>query len=114
MTVTYEQIQRRLEEIEQDLAIRQADFEVAANEKHRLVRDFELRHARAYLAAAGATATEKKARALEALAASDDGIYEKLMDAEGRYEGLKAAIRTLETRASIGQSLLRSQREVGA
>jgi hypothetical protein len=37
------------------------------------------------------TATEKKWRAIDAVAASDDGLYENFKDAEGRYEALKAA-----------------------
>jgi hypothetical protein len=102
------QILQRLEAIEEDLAVRQSDYEEAAGEMHRLVRDFELRVARASLQAKADTATEKKWRALEAVAASDDGLYEKLKEAEGRYEALKAALRVLEQRASIGQSLLRA------
>lgn len=107
MALSAIQIEERLEQIEGDLAERQASFEDAAATKHKLAREFELRQARAYLAAAGDTATEKKARATEALAAAEDGIWERMGEAEGRYEGLKAAVRTLETRATIGMSLLK-------
>lgn len=106
--MTAEQIMERLEGIEQDLGERQNEYEAAAEDKHKLVRDYELRVARASLQAQGATATEKKWRALEAIAASDDELYAKLTEAEGKYEGLKAAVRVLETRATIGQSLLKA------
>src|SRR5690349_11482803 len=105
----YAQIVERLEEIEGDLADRQVDYEAAADNFHRLTRDYELRLAKASLVAHGSTATEKKWRALEAIAAADDDLYENLKEAEGRYEGLKAAVRVLETRATIGMSLLKSQ-----
>lgn len=107
MALSAIEIENRLEAIEQDMAERQSAFELAAAEKHRLAREFELRQARAFLAASGDTATERKARATEALAAADDGIWERMAEAEGRYEGLKAAVRTLETRATIGMSLLK-------
>lgn len=106
--MTPDAIMTRLEEIEQDLATRQNEYEAAAEDKHKLVRDYELRIARASLQARGDTATEKKWRALEAIAAANDGLYEKLTVAEGKYEGLKAAVRVLETRATIGQSLLKA------
>lgn len=100
-------IVERLEAIEEDLEARQTDFEAAAGDFHRLVRDYELRVARASLQAQGATATEKKWRALEAIAAAEDGLYEQLKEAEGKYEGLRAAVRVLEQRATIGMSLLK-------
>ena len=110
----YAQIIERLEAIEADLEARQVDYEAAAGEMHRLIRDYELRLARASLAATGDTATERKARALVAIAAAGDGLYENLKEAEGKYEGLKAAVRVLEQRATIGMSLLKAQtRESG-
>lgn len=107
MSLTYEAIQSRLEEIEDDLRERQPEFEEAAETMHKLARDYELRHARAFMAADGSTATERKAQAILAMAAADDGLFIELKEAEGKYEGLKAAIRTLETRATIGMSLLK-------
>lgn len=110
----YATIIERLEAIESDLEERQVEFEQAAGDFHRYTRDYELRVAQASLAAHGDTATERKWRALEAIAAAGDGLYENLKNAEGKYEGLKAAVRVLETRTSIGQSLLKSQtRESG-
>lgn len=114
MTLTYAQILGRLEEIEADLARLQPQYEAAATEVHRLVRDFELRVARTSLASRATTATEKKWRALDAIAAAEDDLYERLKTAEGTYEGCKAAVRVLEQRASIGQSLLKTARETGA
>jgi hypothetical protein len=113
VSLTLEQIQGRLEQIEDDLGHRQHDFEQAAEDFHKLTRDFELRLARAKVASSGKTQTERKDTALIAIAASDDDLYERLKTAEGRYEGLKAAVRVMETRTSIGQSLLRNQRELG-
>lgn len=107
MTMPYNTILERLEAIEADLQERQQGFEDAARDFHKLTRDFELRMARGSLTARADTATEKKWRALDAIAVSDDGFYEKLKNAEGNYEGYKAAVRVLEQRASIGQSLLK-------
>jgi hypothetical protein len=106
--LTATQISRRLEEIERDLGDRQEPLAQAAEVYHRLTRDFELRMARAMVAADGKTATEKKAQALIAIAASDDGLYEDLTRAQGEYEGARAAVRVLETRATIGMSLAKS------
>ena len=111
--LTYDQILGRLEDIEQDLADRQGDYEDSAKNFHRLTRDYELRVARVSMDTKANTATEKKWRALDAIAAADDNLYEELKTAEGTYEGCKAAIRVLEQRASIGQSLLKSARETG-
>jgi cell division protein FtsB len=101
------QIMERLEAIEHDLETRQEEYEQAAEDRHKLVRDFEMRIARGSLAAHGSTATEKKWRAMETVAVNDD-LYTRLTEAEGKYEGLKAVVRVLEQRASIGQSLLRA------
>jgi hypothetical protein len=114
MALTYDQIQARLEAIEDDLGHRQAEFEQAAGDYHRAVRDYELRLARTKLTARGDTETAKKDRALDAIAAADDGLYERLTDAEQRYEALKAAIRVLEQRAMIGMSLLKQFSREGA
>jgi hypothetical protein len=105
--LSYDAILERLEAIENDLATRQAGFERAARDVHKLERDYKLREARTALVTKGATMTEKKWRTIDAIAASGDGLYEALTLAEGDYEGYKAAIDVLKTRASIGQSLLR-------
>jgi hypothetical protein len=114
MALTHEQITERLEEIEADLAERQPKYERSAELVHRLRRDAELRQARAFMAAHGKTATERKQEATIAIAAAPDNLYSDLLDAEGVYEGLRAAVKVLEQRAMIGMSLLRaSTRESG-
>ena len=95
------EVQARLELIEQDLATRQNTFEAAAFSWFKAKRDKESRWAEAYLAAEG-PAHERKARA--DLAVATVGALE-----EAEYEAVKAVVRTLEARATIGQSLLRSQ-----
>jgi hypothetical protein len=105
--LSYDAVLQTLEDIEQDLADRQAGFETAARNVHKLTRDYALREARTALNTKAATTTEKKWRAADAIAAADDSLYTDLSEAEGDYEGYKAAIRVLEQRASIGQSLLR-------
>ena len=111
MSLTPAQIIERLESIEKDASDRQAKGEEAAEDYHRAKRDFELAYAREYIAAEGQP-TERKQRATLALAKSE--AYFDLTAAEAVYEGWKAAMRTLELRTSIGQSLLKTQREKGA
>lgn len=100
----------RLEELEQDLGSRQNELETAARDKARLIRDWEKRLAIARLAAKGSDAESRKAQALITAIESDGGeLYEQLTDAESRYEALKAVTRVIETRLSVGQSILRAQ-----
>jgi hypothetical protein len=110
--MTYAQVRERLEQIEDDLAGRQMHYGAAASDYYRAKRDYEAAYAREYVKAEGKNTDERKARALLALMPSD--AYKALVIAEAQYEGAKAVQRTLETRASIGQSLLRAlQAEVG-
>jgi hypothetical protein len=110
VTLTTEQITTRLESIEDDAQQRQTKGETSAEEFFKVKRDFELAFALKFMDATG-TVTERKQKALVAL--EKDPVYNQLKEAEGAYEGWKAAMRALETRASIGQSLLRAQRETG-
>lgn len=98
---TPQQVQARLEQIEQDLSVRQNVFEAAALSWYRVKREKEKRWAQAYLTASGPV-HERKAHA--DLAVATVGVME-----EAEYEAVKAVVRTLEARATIGQSLLRSQ-----
>ena len=91
----------RLEEIERDLAIRQGAFEAAALGWFRAKRDRERQRALAFIAATGTVAERN------AVADRDTAMLGASEEAE--YEALKAVVRTLETRASIGQSILRAQ-----
>ena len=104
MTVTLDNpgaVIHRLQEIEDDLAIRQNTFESAALAWFKAKRDKERARAIAFLGATGTVAERN------AVADRDTALNGQLEEAE--YEAVKAVVRTLETRASIGQSLLRSQ-----
>lgn len=107
MTVTLDNpgaVMERLLAIEEDLAIRQGALEAAALAWYRLKRDREHAWALEYMRAEGPAHTRKaQADLLTALIGKNE---------EAEYEALKAVVRTLETRASIGQSLLRSQGRV--
>lgn len=111
MSLTPAQIIERLESIEADLDARQSKGEAAAENFYRTKRDYELAYAIKFMNATG-TVTERKLKATREM--ERDPVYNILKEHEGAYEGWKAATRTLETRASIGQSLLRAQREQGA
>lgn len=94
-------VQERLEAIEVDLAIRQDDYEAAALSWFRMKRDREKQRAEAFMRAEG-TVAERNAQA--EIQTATIGVED-----EATYEALRGVMRTLETRASIGQSILRSQ-----
>lgn len=110
MTLTVQQITERLEGIEQDVYDRQAKGEEAAEKFYRAKRNFELEYAKKYIQTKGSV-TDRKQATVEAL--EKDPAWFALLESEGAYEGWKAVMRALEQRASIGQSLLKSQREMG-
>lgn len=91
----------RLLAIENDLEVRQGAFESAARAWFIAKRDKEKARAIAFLSADGTVAERN------AIADRDTALDGK--QAEAEYEALKAVMRTLEARASIGQSILRSQ-----
>lgn len=93
-------VMARLTEIENDLATRQNALESAGRKWVIAKRDREKARAVAFLSAQG-TVAERNAIADELTAL--DGKNE-----EAEWEALRAVVRVLETRASIGQSLLRS------
>lgn len=101
-------ILRRLGEIDEDLANRQNDFAKAAGDKARLVREVDYAEAVAYAGAPGNT-TDRRAAAKARVGASQE--YKDLTAAEAAYDAAKAAVGVLTTRASIGQTLLRTLRE---
>ena len=94
----------RLASIENDLAQRQNVLETAARAWFIAKRDREKEYAIEYMRAEGPVEA-RKAQAIRAT--SHIGVTE-----EAEYEALRAVVRVLETRASIGQSLLRSQGRV--
>lgn len=110
MSLTGQQIVERLESIERDVADRQVKGEESAESFYRAKRDYELEYAKAFIQAKGSP-TERKQQATEAL--EKHPTYFALLESEGAYEGWKAVMRALEQRASIGQSLLKAQRETG-
>lgn len=99
---------QRLAKIENDLAERQNEYEQAAEDRARLIRDWGKRIARATAQAKGRDAEARKQAAL-VMAAEQDDLYDRLMDAEARYAALHAVIRVLTDRSTIGMSILRSQ-----
>ncbi len=98
-------VMSRLADIEDDLAKRQNALEAAGLAWFKAKRDREKARAVAFLQAEG-TVAERQAIADRATAL--DGKNE-----EAEWEALRAVVRVLETRASIGQSILRSQSRVG-
>lgn len=93
-------VQGRLEEIECDMAHRQNELEAAALDHWRSKRDKEKTRAEEFLTATGTIA--------ERNAIADRETAMLGMEHEARWEGLKAVMRTLETRAAIGMALLKS------
>jgi hypothetical protein len=99
------QIIERLEAIEQDLGERQLEYEQTAEQWTRDKREQAKAWATAYMESPGAQVTDRKAAAIQA----SEHIGE---DSEARYVALKAAVGVLETRATIGQSLLKAHGRV--
>jgi len=91
----------RLEAIELDLANRQNVLESAARQWFVAKRDREHKRAVEFLRADGSVA--------ERNAIADRSTAREGVQQEAEYEALRAVVRTLEARASIGQSLLRAQ-----
>jgi hypothetical protein len=108
MTVTLDNpgaVVGRLQAIEDDLAVRQNTLESAALAWFRAKRDKEHARAVAFLSASG-TVAERNAIADRATAL--DGKLE-----EAEWESVRAVVRVLETRATIGMALLKSQGRIG-
>lgn len=107
MTLSAGQIQSRLMAIDADLETRQPEYEKAAEQFHHAKRNYEHALARAYVQCQGSNQKERESKALlEVVKARKE--YDALVIAEASYEAHKAANRTLDTRAAIGMSLLRS------
>ncbi len=99
-------VQERLEGIERDLAERQNAYENAARQWYGAQREINRQKAYSLLNSDRKSVTEKKAEG--ELAAYDvEGA-----SAEAEYEALRAAVKVLETRATIGMSILKSQGRV--
>jgi hypothetical protein len=93
----------RLAEIDNELAIRQNAYENAARTWFKAQREIARVKARALLTSEKASVTEKKAEG--DLAAYDvEGAA-----SEAEYEALRAVVRMLEVRSTIGMSILKAQ-----
>lgn len=101
-------VQDRLADIEDDMATRQSQYEQAADDRARLTRDWDKRLAIHMRTAKGPNADMRKASGL-ATAIEQDDLYERLKDAEARFDSLRVVMKTLEVRATIGMSILRAQ-----
>lgn len=101
------EVQHRLNEIEVDLANRANPYEQAADDRARLLRDWEKRMAICTKQASGSSEGARKAHALVAAIEQDD-LHDRLADAEARYDALRVVVKVLEVRSTIGMSVLRS------
>lgn len=90
----------RLAAIESDLATREGALENAAFEWFKAKRDREKQRAEKFLTTEG-TVAERNAHA-------DKATAHLGVEHEAEYEALRAVVRVLETRATIGQSLLKA------
>ena len=99
------QIIERLEVIDADLTEIRRLVETHAQGFHQAKRDWELELAKAYVASEGSNQKERESQALISLAKGQ--VYKDFIVAEAGYRGAQAALSILETRASVGQSVLR-------
>lgn len=99
-------VMQRLADIENDLGERQHEYDNAAGESARLVREWEYRLAISRVKAKGNDADSRKAAALVMAIAQDD-LYDRLKEAEGQFAAARAAVKVLETRAMIGMGILK-------
>lgn len=109
---TPQQVQERLDQLEQELADRQNEYERSAGAKARLTREWEKRLAMARLKAKGADADTRKAAALVMASEIEDdagNLYDRLAEAESTFEICRAAVKMREIRVGIGQSILKAQ-----
>jgi len=95
-------VMARLAEIEDDLAIRQNLYEQAAGDWFTAQREIKRQWATALLASKAGTVAEKKAAADLAVATCPGA------ERESEYVALKAVLGVLETRATIGMSILKA------
>lgn len=103
MSLSPVQIVAQLEAIDADLSAKQTEVESAARAWFIAKREREKERATVFLTARMAGKTVAEADAMAAEGSAMRGAEE-----EAAFEALRAACRVLETRASIGQSLLRA------
>lgn len=95
------EVEARLEDIDGKLDEKQNDYESAAYLHFKTKREKEKLKAIAFLQAEGTVA--------ERSAIADRETAEHGIESEAEYEALKVGVRTLEARATIAQSILKSQ-----
>ena len=102
------EVQDRLEALDAELGLRLNALEKAAFQWFQIKPQRDKLWAQTYVAFNGAAHLRK--------VAADGRVAEEVAwaEAEGLYESLKVVVRGLETKASIGQSILRAQSRVGA
>lgn len=91
----------RLAEIENDIASRQLAYESAARNWAIAIREQKRHRALIFIEAEGSVAERN------AIADRETALDGK--EAEAEYVALRAVMQTLDSRASIGQSILRAQ-----
>ena len=96
------QVMIRLTQIENDLALRQNALEDAGLKWFRAKRDREHKWATTYLSLDEGTVAQRKA-----VADAETVLIGREHEAE--WESLKAVVRVLDTRASIGMAILKAQ-----
>ncbi len=108
MTISTGNIQDRLEAIDADLALRVDALEAAARAWMLAKREREHAHAVAFITAKqdGLTVAES-----EAMADRESCMIGQ--EAEAEFEAIRAVVRVLETRATIGASLLKAYGRAG-
>jgi hypothetical protein len=97
-----------LDDIANDMALRMNPYETAASDRARLGRDWERRMAICIRQAQGPNAEVRKANALVHAIEMDD-LYDRLTDAEARFEALRVVLKVLSDRSMIGMAILRAQ-----
>lgn len=100
-------VEDRMQQIDARLELLEADFEEAALAAARAKRDRERLWAESYLSHEG-TIAERKAHA--DLQVSEEREWAEV---EGAWLGKKAVLSVLETRATIGATLLKAQKAMG-
>lgn len=95
------QVMERLDAIDRDMAERLPRLEAAAQEHFLAKREKEKKRAEVFLTTEGTVA--------ERNASADRLTAETGKTAEAEYEAIKAVVRVLEARSTIGAALLKAQ-----
>jgi hypothetical protein len=100
-------IHDRLCEIENEMALKQNEYEAAALAHYRQRREKEKSWAEEFMSCAFEGDRKRTVSEREAMADRQTALIG--VEEEAQWEALRAVMRTLEARATIGQSLLRAQ-----